>query len=128
MGGERRPFFLLRGKKMIPVEVMSFPKVTELAGNRLFSWALETVGTHRKGMVLELARPPFTCFLCHLCIRLCICTVGLVFLSQGLLGEVFSRFNLCLITWAHAPLPPHEQCRAYPRLSVIFTSPYVPSF
>lgn len=56
MGGERRPFFLLRGNKMTPVEVMSFPKVTELAGNRLFSWALETIGTHRKGMVLELDR------------------------------------------------------------------------
>lgn len=43
---------------MTPVEVMSFPKFTELAGNRLFSWALETIGMHRKGMVLELTRPP----------------------------------------------------------------------
>lgn len=71
---------------MTSVEVMSFPKVTQLVGHRFFSWALEAIGMDRKDLVLELARP-FT-FLCELCVGLCVCTMGFVFLPQGLLGTV----------------------------------------
>lgn len=85
---ERGGLFLLRCKKMTPVEGMSFPKVTQLVGNRFFFWALEAIGMHRKAMVLELARPPPTCYLCDLCVGLRIYTVGFIFLPQGLLGRV----------------------------------------
>lgn len=49
--------FLLRGKKMIPGEVMYFPKVTQLVGNRFFSCLSRPSGMRRKDMVLELPRP-----------------------------------------------------------------------
>lgn len=58
---------------MTPIEVMSFPKVTQLVGHRFFSWALEAIGMDRKDLVLELARP-LTLYLCELCVGLCVCT------------------------------------------------------
>lgn len=45
MGGERKPSFPVKRffffKKKTPREVVYFPEVTQLVGNRFLSWALE---------------------------------------------------------------------------------------